>query len=197
MECVECGPSRAPGPGQSHGNLPSFRSTSILVSSSLHLRRPPKIAYQFTAVPRLYVNLQLNFPAHSFPVILRTRTSNFFHLYKNVYTYASCRCYVYVCKWNGCKYVLFEIRNEDSGEKFFIFHVHDYIAKIMRFSQFFKNSIFTLLLTLIILFSIFHVPDYVAEKCNFLSLFKKNRVRVALLFIIYIVLSFFIYQVFK
>lgn len=93
--------------------------------------------------------------------------------------------------------MLFEIRNEDSGEKFFIFHVHDYIAKIMRFSQFFKNSIFTLLLTLIILFSIFHVPDYVAEKCNFLSLFKKNRVRVALLFIIYIVLSFFIYQVFK
>lgn len=132
---------------------------------------PPKIAYQFTAIPRLYVHLQLNFPAHSFPVILRSRTSNFFHLYKNVYTYASCRCYVYVCKWNACKYVLFEIRNEDSGEKFFIFHVRDYIAKIMWFSRFIKNSIFTLLLTLIILFSIFHVPDYVAEKCNFLSFF--------------------------
>ena len=83
--------------------------------------------------------------------------------------------------------MLFEIRNEDSGEKFFIFHVHDYIAKIMRFSQFFKNSIFTLLLTLIILFSIFHVPDYVAEKCNFLSLFKKTVLELLyyLLFILF------------
>lgn len=50
-------------PGQSHGNPPSFRSTSILVSSSLHPTRPPKIAYQFAAIPRLCVltNLRINF----------------------------------------------------------------------------------------------------------------------------------------
>lgn len=91
--------------------------------------------------------------------------------------------------------MLFEIRNEDSGKKFFLFHVHDYIAKIMRFSQFFKNSIFTLLLTLIILFSIFHVPDYVAEKYNFLSFFRKTVLE--LLHYLLFILFYLLFQVFK
>lgn len=92
--------------------------------------------------------------------------------------------------------MLCEIRNEDSGKKFFLFHVHDYIAKIMRFSQFFKNSIFTLLLTLIILFSIFHVPDYVVEKCNFLSFFFFLTVLELLHYLLFI-LFYLLFQVFK
>lgn len=91
--------------------------------------------------------------------------------------------------------MLCEIRNEDSRKKFFLSHVHDYIAKIMRFSQFFKNSIFTLLLTLIILFSIFHVPDYVVEKCNFLSFFFLTVLE--LLHYLLFILFYLLFQVFK
>lgn len=57
-------------PGQSHGNLPSFRSTSILVSSSLHPTRPPKIAYQFAAICHDYARVCIFYNKFSISIFL-------------------------------------------------------------------------------------------------------------------------------